>query len=534
MEKKEKQALEKFNDPIWRLSHLYQIKTKDKQIRPIKPNNAQMEYLSNESNRDMILKARQLGFTTLKALQLLDYAIFNKNVSCALIAHKRDTVTVLFEIIRLAYDKLPADPRIKPKTSYENRNELYFPDLNSKIFVALDTRGETIHNLHVSELAFVENAEEKMLGILESVPKDGIISFESTANGMSGYFFETWEDEKNEFRKHFYNWMLDPDYTEHTELSMEGLEMEYRPLQIRYELIPEINVRYNLSMEQFAWYIAKVRRHKHKTPQEYPTNEEEAFVASGRNVFHISDLKKHETRDPIDRLWGDLLVWEKPLKGFLYTIGCDPAEGIGEDNSVIEVLNAHTGEQVAEFATNSVKPDILAGYLMEIGNYYNKGFIVLEINNHGLAVLNAIKHKYYNIYRREVFDKNSREYKQALGWQTSQRTKPLLIDALEEAIRVLDVKINSVTTIKELKTFVQTDEQGKQGFGAEGSNKDDRVIALGLAFQGIKHLPKMKRPKTQAEVKLEEYIEKKKAEVAGLLPAQPSHVQKKRYKIRGH
>jgi hypothetical protein len=41
------------------------------------------------------------------------------------------------------------------------------PDLNSKIYVAMDTRSETVHNLHVSELAFIEHADEKMMGILE-------------------------------------------------------------------------------------------------------------------------------------------------------------------------------------------------------------------------------------------------------------------------------------------------------------------------------------------------------------------------------
>jgi len=109
-----------------------------------------------------------------------------------------------------------------------------------------------------------------------------------------------------------------------------------------------------------------------------------------------------------------------------------------------------------------------------------------------------------------------------------------LVDALEEATRNEDIRIRSKDTIKEMKTFVQTDEVGKQGFGAEGSNKDDRVISLGLAFQGIKHLPRMKRPETEAERKLREYIEKKKAEVAGLPAPQPTHTQRKRYRIRGH
>lgn len=527
----EQEVQAKLNDRMWRLSHLYKIKTKDKKLEIMRPNKAQLAYLAQESNRDMILKARQLGFTTLKLVEQLDFAITTKNSNTAVLAHLKDKVQVLFEIVRLAYEHLP--PPLKPRVSFDNRNELYFPDLNSKIYVATDTRGETVHNLHVSELAFVERAEEKMLGILESVPKDGIISFESTANGMSGYFYDTWEDEKNEFRKHFFNWTLDKDYFEDTSLSMEQLISEYQPLQIKYKLIPGIWTKLGLSREQFAWYISKIRRHKINVMQEYPSTPIEAFIASGRNVFSISDLQKHETKNPIDRKYQDLLVWEPPLHGFLYTIGCDPAEGIGEDNSVIQVLNAHTGEQAAELTVNNVPPDDLAGYLMDIGTWYNKAFIVLEINNHGLTVMDRIKRKYMNIYRRETFDHRTNKYVQSLGWKTTLTTKPMLVDALEEAIRNEDIHLRSEETVKELKSFVRTDEDEKKGYGAEGSKHDDRVIALGLAVQGIRHLPKMKRPLTIAEQRLEEYIMQKKLERD--YPTQQPYNPRARpkYKIRG-
>ena len=527
----QQEAENKLHDRLWRLSNLYKIKTKEKKLVTLNPNRAQLAYLAEETNRDIILKARQLGFSTLKLIEQLDFVIFNRNASAAVIAHKREKVEMLFEIVKLAYENL--DGFVKPRASYDNRNELYFPELNSKIYVSTDTRGETVHNLHVSELAYIEHAEDKMLGILESVPKNGTISFESTANGTAGYFYNVWEDKANEFTKHFFPWTSDPKYSQTAYFSLEELIAEYTPLQIQYGLMPEIWSRLNLTKEQFAWYIGKVRRHRERVMQEYPSTPIEAFISSGRNVFSFADLQKHEVKSPINRMYQNLLIWENPLIGFPYVIGCDPSEGIGEDNAAIEVLNAATGEQAAEFASPHVPPDELASYLINVGNFYNKAFIVLEINNHGFSVRDKIKTRYANMYRRQTFDKLTNQYTQSIGWKTTMVTKPLLVDCLEEAERNMDIRIYSADVINEMKTFVRTDEENKRGFGAEGSNKDDRVMALGLALQGIRHLPKMRKPETVAEKQLKEFIAKKQFEKD--FPGQrPMHLRGKRsYAIRG-
>lgn len=503
----EQEALQKIADPKWRLSHLYKIKTKTQKLVTFKPNRMQQMYLARKTLRDIILKARQLGMTTLKLLELLDYTISNENTNSVVIAHLRDKTAVLFEIVRLAFQHLP-EP-LRPKVSYDNRNELYFPEINSKIVVAVDTRGESVHNLHVSELAFMQDAEKKMLGILESVPKHAPISFESTANGMSGYFFDTYEDEKNEFTKHFYNWTLADEYQEPTLKTIEQLREEYAPLQIKYNLIEDIDERFDLTPEQFQWYINKVIRHKHHVVQEYPTTALEAFISSGRNLFSVVDLQKHQVEFPIGRKWEDMLIWQEPMEGFRYVIGVDPSEGTGNDNSVIEVLNAYTGEQVAEFASNSVKPDILGDYVLEIAKYYNNALIVPEINGiAGGMLLNSIKARYQNIYRRQTFDKITKEESDALGWKTNGTTKPLMVMELEHRVREESIKIVSEDAIREMRTFVQSDEPGTNGFAAEGANKDDRVMALALAVQGLKNVPKQKAPKTIAQLKLEEYIKR--------------------------
>ena len=432
----EKAALRLLADPEWRLQNLYKIKTKDARLAKFTFNAVQKDYRSKETSKDVILKARQLGFSTLKLIEKLDYAITTENTSTAIVAHKENKVQTLFEIVRLAYQHLPNHPAIKPKVSYDNRNELYFPDLNSKIYVAMDTRSETVHNLHISEVAFIADAERKLLGILESVPDEGgIISLESTANGTAGYFYEEWENKDSEFKKHFYNWTWERGYQTETSLSMDELNHMYSPYALRYGLIKDIATRYELTEAQFYWYIKKVMRNKDRVMQEYPTSPLEAFISSGRNVFYIGDLQKQYPKPPIDRQWQDLIIWEKPLDGFKYAMGIDTSEGEGNDNAVISVWNANTGEQVAEYANPSTKPDVLAGISMEIGRYYNKALMVPEINSSGLVFVSKVKGRYGNIYMRETFDKRTKETKKQVGWRTTAISKPLMVSDFEETVR---------------------------------------------------------------------------------------------------
>lgn len=499
----------------WRMNHLYKIKTKHKTLVTFKQNLAQKNYNLRKTNRNIILKARQLGFTTECLIDFFDDVINHKNTTCAIIAHKQDKVVKMFEIVKRAYDNMPETIEIngelyrcKPYSSLENRNEIYFPELDSKIFVTMDTRSETVNDLHISEAHFIRNAEDMLAGTLESVPKGGNINLESTGNGVQGKFYEEWEDPDSEYTKHFYNWLWEEEYQESTDKSIEQLHEEYKILSVKYGTIPDIFTQFDLTKEQFNWYIQKVKRHKQLVVQEYPTTPLEAFLATGRNVFHMSDIQKHHAEPPLERKYGDLLIWEKPLKDFKYVIGIDASEGRGGDNAVISVLNAYTGVQAAEYANNFTPPNKLAQLAIQIGHYYNNALIVPESNNHGHAVIQVLRPAYYNLYRRETTDRATGAKTEIIGWNTSGMTKPLLVDNLEEAVREQQILVYSEDLLKELKIFVQTDESGKQGYGAEGSGKDDRVIAIGLAVQGIRDTPRQKKLESLAEKKMREYAEK--------------------------
>lgn len=282
------------------------------------------------------------------------------------------------------------------------------------------------------------------------------------------------------------------------------------------------------------FYLSRVKRQKDKVQQEYPTTAEEAFISSGRSVFNQVDLVKHPSQKPVRRS-GDLIVFEEPIPGFSYSIGADPAEGTGNDNSAFVVLNANTGKQAAEYANNRIQADEFSTALVKVAKDYNRALIVPEINSP--ALISHLRREYDNLYRRDVIDKMTLKKTKSLGWRTTAMTKKKLVEELEEAVRTQDVEVCSEESKKEMMTFVRTDVSGTHGYGAEGTNHDDRVIAFGLAVQGMKESPRMKKQETGEEVakrKLREWIDKKGLEknFPGAAPG-PMTKHRQRYSIRG-
>ena len=120
----------------------------------------------------MTLKARQGGITTEECIYDLDQCLFYPNQDNVIIAHSMDKAQDIFRIIKFAYDKLPqaiemADGRIwtKPIPEYDSKSEYFFPSLNSRIKVVKNTRSITPSICHITELAYLEDAENEMAAI---------------------------------------------------------------------------------------------------------------------------------------------------------------------------------------------------------------------------------------------------------------------------------------------------------------------------------------------------------------------------------
>lgn len=460
----------------WRLTNLYKITNKEKETVTFKPNFAQSLILDDSPQYWEALKARQLGISTLALVDCLDQTIWSVNQTVCILAHEQDAIKKLFRIVRFAYDNL--DARIKPQLGKGggSQYELYFPKINSRIYVDLESRGDTISRLHVSEFAFIINPD-KVRATMDAVPiKTGRISIESTPNGMN-HFYEFWNDPGSTFQKYFFPWFFDPEYAIDPGEELIRTEEEQR-------LTRRAKRRYNIDLTDAQinfrrFKIAQKKSYSHFI-QEYPEDEETCFIASGDPVLDRAEISEHykKVAPPLFEKDG-LEIFEDFQEGNVYVIGADVAEGVGGDFSVGTVYNVTKRVQVAQIR-GQWSPSVFAGKLHELGFMYSNErsfppLMGVERNNHGHAVLlklDEILH-YPNLYK-PADGRN--------GWVTNSVTRPLMMDNFVEVVNDQSIGVRSRATLAECLTLVNN--SGK--IEAATGKHDDTIVASAIAIQLFK------------------------------------------------
>jgi hypothetical protein len=488
------------SDKSWRMENLYYITDKRGQKVKFKPNAQQKKFRANKHNRNINLKVRQIGFTTDACIDALDDCLFAPNFHAGIIAHNLDDAEKIFtNKVKFAFDNLPVPIRDAREPRNDRAGELRFPN-GSSISVSTSFRGGTLQKLHVSEFGkicakFPEKAREIVTGAFNAVPLDGEINIESTAEGMSGYFFDMCEraqlSDPNsltamDFKFHFFPWYEAEEYR----LNPSGINTsEYDDYFTM--LLKEHSI--TLSDSQKAWYTKKAEEQGEDMHREYPSYPEEAFMNSGRPVFNqerlAADIRRSKEKSfkrgliadgefkEMDR--GGMTVYQMPKDGEAYSIGADVAEGLEDgDYSTACVLNKNF-EQVAVFKGH-LDPDLFGKLLCELGKFYNQALLVPELNNHGHATIAAIKNEhYYNVWRREITDEIADDKTDKLGWLTNVKTKMKMLDDLKASYRDGSLRLWSEETLREMRTLTFEED------GNVTLNSKDLVVATGLAIQGL-------------------------------------------------
>ncbi len=506
-------------DPKVFIEECLSIKTKDQKTVLLKFNTAQsmiyerikMLRAKKKPIRMIILKARQEGVSTFCEGLIFEKTVRQENTNSLIVAHEPESTDAIFAMSKLFYDMLPVD--VKPMRRYDNKKQMVFenpdqkaraddPGLRSRMVISTADkvkigRGLTLHNFHGSEVAFWKNAKELMLSVMQAIPSlpTTAVFLESTANGFGGdgeYFYQMVQDAlagKNEFELIFLPWHLMPEYSQPFASEADRKQFAETLNEYEKELLNKENLRY----EQLKWRRWAIQNlcggDLDKFKQEYPATIEESFVASSKAVIpkQYIEAQGKFVRQPIRKL-DDILIYEEPNLNHFYSLGADPAEGIGQDDSAITVIDKMTGREVG-FYIGQIQPDLFAKKIKQTAEFFNNALAVIEINNHGLAVINALKTEYTNIYQRTVFDKATNTKRKELGWKTSQTTKPLMVDDFIAGLRDDDIGLSTQATVSQMMTFVHTSESNKYGMGAETGQKDDALISAMLAWQGLKELP---------------------------------------------
>lgn len=476
------------------------IRTKAGAIAPLKLNAAQTilnaaveDQLATDGKiRIVILKARQQGLSTYVGGYCY-FAVSQREAAKAfIVTHHADSTRALFDMTKRYHEHCP--DILKPHTKYSSRKEMNFDVLDSSFVVSTAGgesigRGETLTHVHASELGFWQKstAKDNWNGLAQAVPntKGTAIFVESTANGATGIFAELWRgavDGTNGYVPVFIPWFIDPEYRE--------------PVTDNFERTPDeedLAEKYYLDDAQLMFRRRKIAQNGLDLfKQEYPSEPDEAFLSTGRPVFNLEQLTKQLTKtlDLKERYAleddkfevnarGELSTYRPLTAGEQYVIGCDVSMGIrGSDWSCAQILDSKK-RQIATWRGH-VHPDYLAQILFALGEYYNDAFIVVENNNHGILTCTRLGKDlaYPNFYTETVLDKMTDRETTKLGFTTTARTKPLIIDQLRASMRKEEIELNCKVTIREMLTYIATETGAMQ---AEAGCFDDTVIALALA-----------------------------------------------------
>ena len=288
---------------------------------PFIPNTSQRELLDNLHTRNVIPKARQLGFSTLIEILALDHALFVDDQEVVVIAHTKDAASKLFrKKVCYAYDNLPPIVRAMRPTKSKTQTQLVFAN-GSSIEVTSSARGGTPHFLHISEMGkiaakYPEKALEITTGSLQGVPKSGIVFIESTAEGMGGEFYQITNraDRRRasiavhpltplEYRLHFFPWWKAREYRLNR---ADAARVYISPKEHEYFDTVEGIVDAPIDLGQRAWYISKRDTDFAATPdkmwREYPSTLKECWQASTEGKYYAVPMAIARQQGRVTRL----------------------------------------------------------------------------------------------------------------------------------------------------------------------------------------------------------------------------------------
>lgn len=468
--------------------------------------------------RLLILKARQVGISTLVEALLAWQCLLRPNRSALVVAHTLKTSRALFRMTRNYHRYLPGD--LEQKTRIQNVHEVEF-DTGSRMQVEVqgDPRGYTAQAVHLAEFAYFLNAVETLTAIMQTVPMtlDSLVAIESTANGVAGIgkkFHDMFqrasglsldgeipEDERG-WTPIFIPWIRHDEY-----------RIKLRPNEKfrRSSLEEKLCLDYpEITDEQLKWrrwcISTNLDGDEEKFAQEYPINAQEAFSLSGRPAFDTESVL-HYTRKLTELVQsqqlpekceidaeppgygapqiteydrGRLRIFFPPEARHTYTVGADPSEGDpGSDPSPLAVLDDMT-MNVAATWYGKAPPDVLACYAIDLAHHYNDALIINEANNHGILFQETVLQiGYPNLYFRSVSeDSVSNQVTEKPGYMTTRRTREYLFNTLRKYVRMRMGEIRCPHMVQQIQTCIYIDDKVQAGVGME----KDLLVAFGLTL----------------------------------------------------
>ena len=448
-----KEVIKSGKDPVYFINNYAKISHPMRGLIPFKTYDFQSELVENFNDHrfTVILKARQLGISTITAAYVAWMMMFHRDKNVLVIATKFGTAANLVKKVKAIHKHLPEWMKI---ASIEIDNRTSFELTNGSQIKASSTssdagRSEALSLLVIDEAAHVEGLDELWTGLYPTLSTGGRCIALSTPNGVGNWFHKTCVDaeiEKNDFHMVTLPWQVHPDRDQ------EWFEKETR----------------NMSRRQIA--------------QELECN----FNMSGETVFHPEDMEyiQNSLCEPKYKTGFDrnLWIWEEYQPSASYFMSADVARGDGQDYSTFHIFNLETSQIVAEYKGKPT-PDIFADLIFQTGKEFGECMTVVENNSVGWTVLNKLEEMSYpNIYysrksTHELVEPHLAETSGVIpGFSTTMKTRPLIVAKMEEFVRNKLITIKSKRLYNEMKTFIWHNGKAQ----AMKKHNDDLIMAVAI------------------------------------------------------
>ncbi len=556
------------SDPVAFIERIFFIKPERSGAKlPFKLRDVQREFLSRlaEYSRDgqvrvVVAKARRLGITSATMAMGMTQVLSRPNYHMALLAQLKTPARNIMDYTRSFWDGVVQNaPEVyacgRPECEHADNLRCAFVERTKETWefrwgsrlqaftaeTKASTRASGFHFLHLTEAAYYSGEEEGLLdAILPTLPKDpdakGIfVVAESTGNGSSGWFYETYQAAKEAesarqagkkpltwWRPLFFPWFVDSRYRR-----PDLLEDGKLPPDPRFEDEEEYLERsYGLSPAQLAWRRATIldefRGDVDAFKKEYPSDDREAFLVKGSNIFPASTLLAMKEANASSVVCGYLLrregnfrfvpsedgpfrVAQEPKPGVSYLIGADPALGIEETEFTkagdwsAAVVWRRDGPKLVQVAALRCRKDVEAftNLVVDLARWYNGACICPERNSgvgrHMIRTLRRLG--YHNIWRAKNLRRLEIEVEELLGWATDPTSKQMMISDMQAALAAGTVELYDPILIDELLDYSRKPAGSRERYGpASSGGHDDMADAAMIGLCAFNDNPPFPRP----------------------------------------
>lgn len=433
-------------------AHLF-ILDKKLQCVHFEPNRVQRHYREHRTRRNLILKARQLGISTVIQADSFVTAISQTTLTATL-AHDDKTTQKLRRMAARFYDNF--DIELRPARGLDNATTTTYPQTHSEVTIVPAGsgdagRGGTYSRLHGSEVAFWKDPESIAAGIMQGVTQDGTIELESSPNGAQGWFYERCMEAldpatNSEWTLHFYPWWWD-DTDYHLPLEPDEDLAPYRDDELA------LIAKHGLTPEQIKFRRSKQLQLGRLFPQEYAEDPVACFLTSGAGVFGDISAALYTPE-------------ETPIAGHHYVGGVD--WGVESDFTVLSIWDADAVREVFLLRLNRMRWGDMRRRMVDECRHWGVELLYVERNS---ASSNL-----------EDLSDEMASADLPLSVQgftmTNKRKASMVVNfhhgLHEDGVQVID----EVIANGELRSFVATQTStGVWTYAAEGSGHDDTVIA---------------------------------------------------------